>query len=500
MKHHLAFLRTYREAFRLKLNAAEDLLVNGQREPRDRGVCHHLLAKVDRSAIDLAVQREPLRSDATARARMLAGAVRVTADVGVLLAYLETLAQVRSRPEAAQAFAEVVQRIDFGALSGARLGRLLQVLLETFVDHERVQVLFGLLATPSFTRAFDAAVDGLPPAVAEVCAPLRAVHRRLLGDASSDAAPALVAGMALVLSAPDPILRAYPPSLRERLLGLALEPFVPPALADRAAGALLRSLDRAGRPYAQLALRRAAQLLRRHADDRARATLDDLHRAQAGLRTVDRWLAALDARRLGRIAVTGGPPSRGRLAPAFWLDGQQPVWVRSAPADHASRLASEARHQRDVALPGVALVVEDGDAEDAAYVAVAGPGRPLDRDTIGALDAAAAFGAAAAAARVLRGVALAGFVLPDADPRRWLYTPATGPVLADLDGVEATEPSAATRRHAALATALAEALVPPAHRARLEPDEQARLADGLGADDVATVAAALERAAARVVP
>jgi len=96
MKEHLAFLRRYKDLLRLKLNAAEDLLVNGQRDPSERGVCHHLLAKVDRGVIEAAVQREPLRSDAGARARMLAGAIRLTADVGVLLAYLETLAQVRS--------------------------------------------------------------------------------------------------------------------------------------------------------------------------------------------------------------------------------------------------------------------------------------------------------------------------------------------------------------------------------------------------------------------
>src|SRR5262245_4997992 len=54
MRQHLAFLRSYREALRLKLNATEDLLVNGQRPPTDRGVVRHLLAKVDRAAIDAA--------------------------------------------------------------------------------------------------------------------------------------------------------------------------------------------------------------------------------------------------------------------------------------------------------------------------------------------------------------------------------------------------------------------------------------------------------------
>src|SRR5690348_5422705 len=64
MRQHLGFLRTYKELLRLKLNAAEDLLVNGQREPSDRGVCRHLLGKVDRAVIERALAREPLRDDA----------------------------------------------------------------------------------------------------------------------------------------------------------------------------------------------------------------------------------------------------------------------------------------------------------------------------------------------------------------------------------------------------------------------------------------------------
>src|SRR5262249_53566399 len=153
---------------------------------------------------------------------------RLTADVGVLLAYLETLALVRSHGEAAEAFAEVVRRIDFESLSATRLARLLQVLTETFRGQERVQVLFSLLAAPAFRRAFDGAAPALPAEVAAVFAPLRAVHRRLLGDAGEEMATAddretgalLAAGMEQVLSAPDPVLRAYAEPLRVRMLEL----------------------------------------------------------------------------------------------------------------------------------------------------------------------------------------------------------------------------------------------------------------------------------------
>ena len=501
MKEHLAFLRRYKDLLRLKLNAAEDLLVNGQREPSERGVCHHLLAKVDRGVIEAAVQREPLRSDAGTRARMLAGAIRLTADVGVLLAYLETLAQVRSHAEAATAFAEVVRRIDFESVSSTRLARLLQVLIATFVDHERVQVLFSLLATAPFRRAFDAAAAALPPDVADAFAPLRSVHRRLLEEPGASDAPALLArGMEQILSAPDPVLRAYPEALRAGLLALALRPETPSALGlssglDYPPGAYATTDEGFG---ARLALRRAAQLLERHADDRARVVLDDLHRARPDVRAVAPWRAALDARRLGRVALAGELPARGRLAPAFWLDGQRPVWLRSAAAPETARLAAEARLQAALALPAVAPVVEHGVASAIPYVAVSGPGRPLVLDGTPPFELGRGLLLAAAAARILRALALAGAALPDAAAERLLYAPPLTLVLADLDGVEQREPAAAAALHAPLAVALARALVPSAGAGALAPEMAAALARALAEPrELGDLISVLDRAALR---
>jgi hypothetical protein len=499
MKEHLGFLRRYKEALRLKLNAAEDLLVNGQREPSDRGICHHLLGKVDRGVIERAIEREPLRSDPAARARMLAGALRLTADVGVLLAYLEALAPIRSRAEAAQAFAEAVARIDFEGLSATRLARLLQVLVETFVDHERVQVLFSLLALPGFCRAFDAAASALPVNVAEACAPLRAVHHRLLEDTGAATSPAILVGMEQILAAPDPILRGYAEPIRIGLLELSLAPDVPPALADRAAGVLLASLPRGGRTYAQVAVRRAADLLRRHADDRARAVLEELRRAQPGLGIAERWLTALGARRMGRVALAGEPPALGRLVRGFWLDAQRSVWLRTATAPEAPRLASEAQLQAGLALPGVAAVVEHGVASGIPFVAVSGAGRPLALDA--ALDADVALTLAAAAARILRALALAGVRLPDAEPGRFLHP--TGPpalVLADFDGALRADAHAVEADHARLAVVLARRLVPEGTLARFAPARREALARALdGSADLVGLVEALD-AAALVVP
>ena len=50
LREHFRFLRENRKELRLKVNAAEDLLLNGVREPTHRGVCQHLLGKVERRA------------------------------------------------------------------------------------------------------------------------------------------------------------------------------------------------------------------------------------------------------------------------------------------------------------------------------------------------------------------------------------------------------------------------------------------------------------------
>lgn len=446
MREHLEFLREYKDALRLRLNAAEDLMVNGRREPSDRGVCRHLIGKVDRTVIEAAIGREPLKSNVAARSRMLAGAIRLTADVGVLLAYLETLAPQRSHAEVAQAFAEVVRRIDFESLSATRLARLLQVLTETFQGQERVQVLFGLLDGDAFRRAFDAAAGALPPEVAAIFAPLRAVHRRLRGEPAGERriAPhdggesALAEGLEQVMAAPDPVLRGYAETLRVRMLELALDPAIPAALADRAAGVLLTSLAKAGKTFTRLAVQRAAQLLARHVDDRARATLEEVKRATPGFHTAERWLAALDARRMGRTALTAPPPERGRLGAGFWLDGQKPVWLRTAPAADAETLAREAELQSTLALPGVAPVVEHGVEHGIPYVTMSAPGQPWLLSDERPLDTTAALTLAAQAARILRALALAGVTLPDAASERFCLTNDRTPTLTLVDLAGAT--------------------------------------------------------------
>lgn len=481
MKQHLGFFRTYKDHLRLKLNAAEDLLVNGQRDPDDRGVCKHLLGKLDRTVVERALEREPMRSDAGAKARFLAAAIHVNADVGVLLDYLEALAHVRSRSDAAAAFAEVVRRIDFESLSSVRLGRLLQVLVDTFSGHERVQVLFSLLGIKSFARAFDAAEASFPPEVAPVCAPLRSVHRRIRREEDHAPPAQLAAGVEQVFSAPDGVLRGYADGVRLSLLTLALGPAVPAALSERAVKILLPTIPRDSRDHAKLALKYAAHRMRDHADDKAKAVLDDLVRAQPDLRVARRWRDALGVSRMGRIAVTGAFLDGTRLASAFWLDGQRGVWLRMAAQRDADRLSQEGTLQFHLGLPGVAPVVEQGVEDGIPYVAIAAAGTPLRPADLDGLDFPTTFAVLADAGRILRAVAFAGIALPDAAVERFLFDARSGVLaLADFDGARQVGADAATRAHAALIPALVTALVPAGAAAGLGPELERRLARLIG--------------------
>lgn len=492
MRRHLEFLRAHRPVLRLTFNAAEDLLVNGQREPSDRGVCRHLLAKLDRAAVESALAREPARSDAEARARLLAGAVRLTGDVGVLLMYLETLTQLRTRAEQAQAFAEAVRRIDFAALSTARLIRLLQVMLEIFEGPARVQALLGLLENEAFGRAWDAAAAQVPPELAAAVAPVCAVARAGHGETRAPAAT-LRAGLEVMLSLPDGELRTLAPALLVPLVETALEPGLARPALERVAGVLLPALPGQGRDFSRLALRAAARFLALHDDKRAEALLEAVVKQQPGFRLPARWLEALRGPRLARLGTASVPGGTRGLRPAFLLDRQREAWVRTAEASAAPRLAAEAALQALLRLPGVAWQVLHGVDGATAFVVVAGPGQPWSAGTA-PVDPAARLALLAGCARILLCVAREGVGLPDAALERFLVVPGAVPAvtLADLDGATRMDPAAAATANRGALEAL---LKDPPGRGRAAWPESVRVAASGGAADLAGLVEVLDRAA-----
>jgi hypothetical protein len=438
MREHLRLLQKHKKLLGLGLNAKEDLLINGASQPEHRGICLHLLGKVDRTAVLRAVERIP---DAAGRSRLLGGVVRFSEDQGILLQWLESLSDSASRTAAAGALSLALDRLDWEAMSPARLERLLEVLAEVFVEpHERADVVFGLLHSPSFRATFEEAVERLPKPLAAIFEPLRAAYEAIV-EGSHEHPPGLVAkGTAMLLSAPDAALQARPPAVRERLLRAALDAPANNADADRAAGALLESLAHDPDAYRNLALQRIRELLSRHEDQRAAWYLRRLLGAQPNCTEAKELRLALGAPRVGRVVLgtpadwkpkPGNPqakPERG-MQIGYWLD--RGVRVRIRVGGDPAKLKAEVALHRRLLVAGLAPMLGAG-LDGKPWIAFADVGRPLD-ELLSRGPVANPFVVAADGLRILGTLALAGLQLPDARPRRFLLGGGRL-VLQDLSG------------------------------------------------------------------
>jgi hypothetical protein len=457
MKINLSFIRQHRKAMRINVNAAEDLLVNGAREPEDRGLCLHLLSKVDHTAVQRALERT---SDPVGRVRLLAGAVRATDDAGVLLLYLEALSDGASRKAAAGAFSLGANRIDWTALSDARLERLLALLVEVFTDeHERASALFSLLHTKSFRALLESHTPS--DALRTDLQPLLAVYEVVMeGKENRFGRPALERGASMLLTAPEEILVGYPEPIRLRLLESATRQMGSQQAADRAAGVLLQSLPHKGEDFRRLTLARAAELLGVHADARARWHLDQLRKEQPDCAAAKEMLASLKAKRLGRVALGwpkdwerrgGASEESGVLRRGYWIDHAHRVWLRVGKAASAEQFNDEAKIHDGLALPGLLPILIRGEAEDGRpWLALPARGRPAEA-VLGDRPprVADAMAYASLGLSLLITLEQLGFRLPDARLRRFLIDRDGGLLLADLSGITRTEDGAEAPGHRA---------------------------------------------------
>ncbi len=497
MRRHLDFIRRYRKVLRLKLNATENLLVDGAKAPEHRGVCKHLLSKVNRAGAVAALVRKPVCDDPKARAGLLAGVARISGDVAVLLMYLDTLAEVAGREAASAAFAATVERIDFAALSPAQMGNLLGVLERTFEGHERVQVLFGLLHNDSFRRAFDACAQELDGEIAGRFVPLWAVHDAYLaggrgrrGRRRRQDGPEVEAGLRLLLSAPKPVLEGYRQDVREALLRAALKEHAAGANNGGIVRTLLGTFPEKSDPFRRHAWEWAGRLLAREEDAAATALLRRVAQQHPGDEEVAKLLEALLRPRLGRFSLEPEDDAAPRpgLRTAWWLDRRQPVLLRVAPPEDAARLAEEAVLQAGACLPGLLSVVASGTTAEGVPWIVLPATLPSLVDVLPGTDGrdlpvAVALALAADGVRILSALALAGITLPDVAPRRFVGSLSGGvPVLllADLDGASAASPGETAARHRELAVEWSRAALafPPFSGRRLRretPDGARRL-------------------------
>ncbi len=477
MREHLRFLAKHRKVLRLKVNATEDLLINGAREPEHRGVCMHLLGKVDHACVKAALARV---DDADKRTALLDGVVRFSPDIAVLLLYLEALQESKPRGEASRALSVALRKLDFGELSPAQMQRVLDLVATSFADQDLPQVVLGLLQNTGFRKTFDQAVDRLPERLAAIYLPLRAAHAVVFqgreGDPDDEA---LGRGIDLLLAASKKTLASHPEAARRRLFELALSRPEAAEGDSRALAALLDSFPKSSRTFSALAMLLAGRALSRHRDDTARTLLEEVRKHHAGFHLPVRWLEALDAPRFGRVAVLPAPRRRGRrreslfrLRRGLWLDTQRPVWVCVGKPADAERFELAAKLHTSAVLPGVApLLVTGKGPEEAPFFAVAGMGDPAATAWRKLrLDAAGARDLAVSGIEILSALALAGIVLPDALPRRFLLQGDDRLWLCNLLDAKSTTVEEARRAHLDLARLWASNLVARVAPAQLPRD------------------------------
>jgi hypothetical protein len=277
----------------------------------------------------------------------------------------------------------------------------------------------------------------MPRDLAELLVPIRAVHAEVFAGGNERFKPEdLARGVWLSLGASDETLCAHPESARRRLfeLGLELDEDV-----DHALTVLLDSFPATGRTYSSLAMSRASQCLRRHDDERAYELLNNIKTHHPGFRLPGRWLALLDAPRIGRIALRERGASDAWQR-GFWLDRQRPVLVRTRSQDERSAVAREVELRRLLTMPSVAPLLVSGTEGSTVFIAVEAVGRPakwwhrlrqLDRRQILAL--------AREGVTLLATVFRVGVAMPDADPTRFLLDDTGRLWLLDLWGAQATD-------------------------------------------------------------
>ncbi|MCC6213305.1 MAG: hypothetical protein IT376_00415 [Polyangiaceae bacterium] len=444
---HFAFLKEHRKLLALKLNAAEDLLLNGVREPTHRGVCQHLLAKVERSRVELVAPR----LDPAARARLLEGVLGFAPDMGYLLLYLETLRDAR-RPDAVAALGEALRSIDFASVSAAQMRRVLELIVELHDAAALPSLLFSLLESATFQQAFDASAERLPPALADIVVPLRAVHAVVVrGERNPTDAAALARGASLLLAAPARLLRARSLAARQRLFDVGLELASEPVEPNhRGLAVLVEGFARDADAHGEASLRLARWLLTRGLEREAKAAIEAAGRVPRLAGVAQAWRRALEAPRVGPVAIADAgvlaPAGRERFTVGWHVGRQRDAWVRVGPASEAARYERAVALTTRLPLPSVAAVLASGRAgAGEAFLAVERHGRPAHEVVLGKtplpLDELLAL--VRQAVRLLASLALGGVALPDARLRRFAVDDHGRLWLRDL--VEAAEREDAER-------------------------------------------------------
>lgn len=463
LKVQFRFLRDNRHLLKLRVNAAEDLLLNGVKEPTHRGVCQHLLAKVERSRVLTVSQNMPPDQ----AVRLLSGVIRFAPDIAYILRYLECVKQTASQQQAGAALTEALKQIEFTELSAAQMRQLVALIVDVFAERDLPVFLFTLLYDKSFKEALDRSLDGFPEVLGRMVLPLRVLHGLIAhatpknADASADM-QALKAGVALLCDVNPASLVQLPEGARHRLLQIGCE-FLRANAGLR--GDTLVQLQ-ASLTFAQDSERAASALTLAEAlvaageEPVARKWLDrELSGSAAGTgNALTRFRESLDRPRVGVVAIDA-PRTNGKPLPAGrWYRGwhlllRETVLVRVGRKEEQSMLAEQIALWRSLLIPGVSRVVGAATEGQAGYIAVELPGQPLFREgkRTNRIEETTRLRWAVQICALLEGLSNAGVVIADASSNRFNVDPQGHLWLVDLwplQGADVERAHAANLEHA----------------------------------------------------
>ena len=456
LREHFRFLRENRRELRLKVNGAEDLLLNGVRQPTHRGVCQHLLSKVERGAVLSASERLA----PAAAAKLLAGIIGFSADIEYVLLFLEKIKLSSSLAEATAALSQGLQRIDFDKVSATQMRRVLNLLTELFDERERPALLLGMLESRSFRDAFDSSIPGLPESLTHLVLPLRAAQLVIVhGKQSPFESETLRDGVHLLMESSDKILLRHPLEVRQRLFRFGLQACcAPDHRLHRSLRLLLTSFPRSDRSKAEHGLSLVRHLMAAEEEAAARKILQGLITEYPALPAPASWLQLMDNERLDRVALLDEPlglrDALGHHArrAGVCLETLRPVWIQLADPEHAETHEAAARLFGELCIPGVAPLLASGTAPTGEpYFAVASPGRELEAVLAEGVELGDGLRICLAGVQILAALATAGVQLPDARARRFARGTSGALTLTDLAGAVRVEAKAAEVAHLELA-------------------------------------------------
>ncbi len=448
IKEHLRFLRDHRKLLKLKVNANEDLLLNGKREPT-RGAVQHLLAKVDYSQVLAVTSRIP----AGERPAFVAGLLRFKTELAYVLLYLESLKD-SAHEGASGALESALEHIDFGEISAGQMGRLLDLIATLFDDAERAVLLLSLLESRTFRVAFDVSVTQLPAGLAGLVAPLGALHRALhpRPDEPPPVAAEVEAGVYLLLRAGMPGFTRRPRAVQVRLVELSLRA-ARNTLTEHAPciERMLDALDDDVTLFQTLAFDYIVRLVQAGHDKRAVSRLKSFTSRFDGHEPARDLSRALGVPRVGRVARLSaklGDQGGQQLESGFDLAAMQHVWLRVGQAEV---LAEHASGVSRLALPRVARVLRVEQTGERAHLVIERLGNARLSEVERPPTRAHTLMMARQLCEIASCLALAGARLPDLAPSRFELDAAGTPTLMDLWGCEFGAPEDCLQCHLELA-------------------------------------------------